>query len=311
METRDRTLRVGPSGAQYELRHGAHRAVITEVGATLRAYTVSGRSILDGFGPDAQCTGARGQTLIPWPNRIRSGRYSWLGEDQQLDLSEPEKHGAIHGLTRWAPWHLIERGEARARFGYVLHASSGWPFVLGCELDYSLDDDGLTVRTSATNLGRGACPYGTGAHPYLKLGEPTIDEAKVQVPAGAYLPVDGVGIPTGRRTVEGTPYDLRRPGTLGELKIDVAFADVRRDSDGRARVRTECRDGTRIALWLDGAYSYIQLYTGDTLPERERRRGLAVEPMTCPPDAFNSGEGLIILQPGESHTGTWGIEVTA
>ena len=284
--------------------------MITEVGATLRTFTSGDRAVLDGWEADEACAGGRGQTLIPWPNRIRGGRYRWRERTYQLDLTEPEVRGAIHGLTRWAPWRVVERSAAHVRLRYVQHACPGWPFVLGAEIDYRLEPTGLTVRTTATNLGTEDCPYGTGAHPYLHAGTPSIDAARVVAPAGRYLPVDEVGIPTGTETVEGTPYDLRRSSQIGDRRLDTAYTDLERDADGRARVRLIRDDGSEITLWLDEAYAYLQLFTGDTLPDVERRRtGLAVEPMTCPPDAFNSGDGLVTLRPGESHTATWGIDL--
>lgn len=300
-----------PSGEQHVIRLGDQEAVITEVGAGLRSYTAGGRPVIDGYGVDERSTGGRGQTLIPWPNRIRSGRYLWQGTTQQLDLSEPEASGAIHGLTRWSPWRRIDQDTHRGRFEYVLHACPGWPFVLGCELSYTLDASGLSVRTAATNLGVDACPYGTGAHPYLRPAAPTIDAALLTVPARVHLPVDGAGIPTAHEAVDGTPFDLRRSSPIGDRRIDVTFTDLEREPDGRARVRLADPRGAGVALWVDEAYPYLQIYTGDDVPEADRRRnGLAVEPMTCPPDAFNSREGLIVLEPGDTATASWGIEPT-
>ncbi|WP_181446940.1 aldose 1-epimerase family protein [Streptomyces sp. NTH33] len=283
--------------------------MITEVGAGLRSYTVDGRRILDGYGPEEACTGARGHSMIPWPNRIRGGRYTWAGKGLQLDLSEPEKLGAIHGLTRWAPWRYLEGAPNLAAFGYVLHACPGWDWVLDCHLEYTLDAEGLTVRTTVTNRSGTACPYATGAHPYLSVGTPTIDTAHCQVPGAVYLPVDDAGIPTGRRPVDGSLYDLRKRQPLGDRHIDVAYTQLRRDADGRARVRLVRGEGRAVTLWVGDAYPYIEVFTGDTLPEADRRRtGLGVEPMTCAPDAFNSGEGLITLEPGQTHQARWGID---
>lgn len=298
-----------PSGRQYEIHLGRQHALLTEVGGALRDYLVDGRPLLDGYGPDEMCTGARGQSLIPWPNRIRAGNYEWEGQRLQLDLSEPEKGGAIHGLTRWRNWELIEHREDTISFGYTLHACQGWPWVLDCRLDYYLGDKGLSVRTTAVNRSPEPCPYGTGAHPYLRLGSEVIDYGLVQVPGRTYLPVDAAGIPTGHASVDGTEYDLRKIQQLGGRHIDVAYTDLLRGADGRARVKLAHPDRAMwVELWVDEGYSYLEIFTGDTLPQPERRRtGMGVEPMTCAPDAFNSGEGLIILHPGESHTCEWGI----
>lgn len=301
-----------PSGRQYEIRCGRQRAVLTEVGGALRDYRWDSRPLIDGYGAEEMCTGARGQPLIPWPNRIRSGRYVWRGESMQLDLSEPEKGGAIHGLTRWANWEVLEQADDRVSFVYTLHACQGWSWVLDCRLDYQLAEEGLTVRTRALNRSPEPCPYGTGAHPYLSPGAPVIDSAFAQVPARTYLPVDEAGIPKGFEQVEGTHYDLQTLQQVGGRSIDVAYTELTRDGDGRARVKLLLPDRSAgVALWVDESYPYIEIFTGDSLPQSGRRRtGLGVEPMTCAPDAFNSGEGLIVLEPGQAHSGTWGITPT-
>lgn len=301
-----------PSGKQYRLTAGEQTVMLTEVGAAIRSYTVGDRPVLDGYDDTERCTGARGQSLIPWPNRVKDGRYSWEQRTQQLDLTEPAKGGAIHGLTRWANWDLVEHTDNRASFRYVLHACPGWSGLLDCRLDYTLEDSGLTVRTTATNIGSGPCPYGTGAHPYLSVGTATINTAHARVPGSVYLPVDDAGIPTGEEPVEGTRYDLRTAQELGDRHIDVAYTNLERDDDGRARVRLALPDGPAVELWTDESYPFLEIFTGDTLQQEERRRtGLGVEPMTCAPNAFNNGNGLITLNPQETHTAHWGINPCA
>lgn len=281
---------------------------LTEVGAGLRTFTADGRHLIDGYPVSERCTGARGHSLIPWPNRIKGGKYRWDGTDYQLDLTEPAVGGAIHGLTRWASWDAVEHDNEHATFRHVLYPRQGWDWVYDCVIEYVLDDSGLTVRTSAMNIGEKAGPYGTGAHPYLTAGTPTIDDVAVSVPASIYLPVDDAGIPTGSKQVEGTKYDLRSPTTMGDRQIDVAYTDLMREPDAKARVRLEAPNLDAVSLWANDAYPYLELYTGDTQPEPRRRTGLGVEPMTCAPDAFNSGHGLITLAPGETHTAEWGIQ---
>ena len=83
---------------------------MVEVGGALRSYVASGHELLDGYGAQERCTAARGQSLIPWPNRLRDGRYSFDGEEHQLPLTEPAKHNAIHGLVRWANWSAAVAG---------------------------------------------------------------------------------------------------------------------------------------------------------------------------------------------------------
>lgn len=295
-----------PSGTQVELVHGDQRAVVVEVGGGLREYAVDGRPVLDGYAAGEMCSSGRGQTLVPWPNRLAGGRYSFAGQDQQLALTEPAKGNAIHGLTRWASWSVAERGPDRVVMAHRLHPQPGYPFQLDCTLDYTLSAAGLTVRTTATNTGDAPAPYGTGAHPYLSPGGGTLDAATVRAPGTRYLPVDDSGIPTGVTDAAGSPYDLRGGRSLDGLVLDHCYTGLERDADGLARV--ELAGEHPVRLWLDAGYPYLQLFTGDTIAPGRRRRGLAVEPMTCPPDAFRSGEGLLVLEPGRAVTTTWGIE---
>jgi aldose 1-epimerase len=295
-----------PSGEQFELRHGDQRAVVVEAGATLREYRRGGDEVIDGFALDAWADGGRGQALIPWPNRIRDGRYEWDGEEHQLEIGEVPSGNAIHGLVRWRSWQPVAHDGDRVVLGTRLLASPGYPFTLALEIGYRLSDAGLEVTVRAENLGAGACPYGVGFHPYLTLGG-RVDDALLQVPAARRLTCDERGIPTGVEAVAGSAYDFREPRAIGRLTLDDCFCELERDGDGRARVTIA--DGRRRAvLWLGDAYGYAMLYSGDTLAPARRRRGLAVEPMTCAPNAFISGDGLVRLEPGGVHVATWGIE---
>jgi galactose mutarotase-like enzyme len=298
-----------PSGDQIELRHGDQRAVVVEVGGALRAYEAGGRALLDGYAEDEMCPSARGQALIPWPNRLRDGSYRFDGEELQLPLTEPGSHNAIHGLVRWEPWTAGDRAPGRVRMEHVLHPRDGYPFTLQLAIEYALGDDGLTVRTTATNTGTRRAPYGAGAHPYLTAGTPVIDPCELRAPGAVRMLTDDRGIPTGEEPVDGTPYDFREPRTLGGLELDTGFAQLQRDADGRARVRLAAPEGgPAVTLWQDEGYAYLMLFTGDSLPDASRRRGgLGVEPMTCAPNAFASGDGLRVLEPGERFSATWGI----
>jgi aldose 1-epimerase len=304
-----RSPTAAPSGLQFTLELGRQAAVVTEVGAGLRRYTVDARDVLDGYAADEMCSGARGQTFIPWPNRIADGRYSFDGAEHQLPLTEPPAGNAIHGLTRWANWHVAQANGHSVRLQLMLRPQPGYPFHLRCELAYRLSGTGLTVETSATNVGPRPCPYATGAHPYLSAGAGTIDALTVRLPADTYYPTDDRGIPVAASAVEDTPFDLRHAQPLGDRAIDNAFTGLRRDDDGWASVVVTTADGVEVTLRMDAAYRYVEIFTGDTLPEVERRRrGLDVEPMTCAPNAFRTGDGLLTLAPGETHTATWELQ---
>ncbi len=295
------------SGEQFELRHGDQRAVVVEVGGGLRRNSVGGRDVLDGYEADEQADGGRGQPLLPWPNRVRDGRYVWDGEVHQLGLSEPALRHAIHGLVRWRNWQVLAWEPSRLTFGLRLFPMSGYPFTLGLTIDYDLSAAGLRVSTQAENLGTRACPYGLGFHPYLTVGA-RIDAARLTVPAERMLMADERLIPVSSEPVADTPYDFRAGREIGPLVLDSCFHDLARGQDGRARVTLSGPDAT-VTLWMGEAYRYVMVYSGDTLSASARRRhALAIEPMSCPPNAFASTESLIRLEPMQTHTAEWGIE---
>lgn len=297
-----------PSGAQVDLHWGDQHATVVEVGGGLREYTVGGRSVLDGYDRTAMCTGGRGQLLVPWPNRIADGRYEYDGETMQLPLSEPVEKHAIHGLTRWASWQLTQPDQATVLASYQLHPQPGYPFTLHCAAAYRLGPDGLTVEVAVTNLSDRAAPVGIGTHPYLHVGDALVDAAQFQMPARTRLVSDRRGIPTGHEDVAGSRYDFRESRPIGDMLLDTAFTDLIRDADGTARVCVRMPDDWQVVLWADHNWPYLQVYTGDTLNVPERRRSVAVEPMTCPPNAFNCPDQPL-LAPAATIGGTWGIQV--
>jgi aldose 1-epimerase len=294
-----------PSGEQYEIAFGDQRVTVVEVGGGLRTYTLGDRDALEGYEVGEMATAGRGQVLMPWPNRLQDGRYEFDGDSHQLPLTEPEHGNAIHGLVRWVSWRAREHEAHRVTLEHVLHPQPGYPFTLELGLEYELSASGLTARTTATNVGDTPCPYGTGAHPYLTIGAP-VDDGVLRVPARTALRSDERGIPIDTVSVEGTELDFRVPRQIAETRLDNGYTDLERDDAGVARVELKSSDGqVAVALWLDEAYPYVMVFTGDR-PDVERRE-LAVEPMTCAPNAFRSRRGLIRLEPGESVTSAWGI----
>ena len=298
---------ISPSGEQIEIAFGDLRATVVEVGGALRTYSAGSRELVDGYGIDEMSSSGRGQVLIPWPNRIQDGSYEFDGQRHQLPIDDVEEQDAIHGLVRWAAWTAGEREPHRVVMEHRLHPRPGYPFSLALAIEYRLSEEGLAVTTTATNAGRVPCPFGSGAHPYLTVGTESVDSLILRAPGRMVLQSDERGIPVGSAAVEGTEFDFRRPRTIGATRLDNAFTELERDDDGLARVRLhDPGGGSELTLWVDESYPYLMLFTGDPLPDVDRR-ALAVEPMTCPPNAFRSGTDLVRLEPGQSFTGRWGI----
>ncbi len=293
---------------QIEIAHGEQRVGVVALGGGLRSYEAGGRELLNGFRPGERPASGRGQVLVPWPNRIEDGSYEFEGKRMQLPLSEPENGNAIHGLVRGATWNLVDHEPDRVVLDYTLEPQPGYPFALGLSIEYALSAAGLTVTTTAWNLSSEDCPYGAGQHPYLTLGTPTIDTLRLQVPGRVVAFSDERGLPVRSAPVDGTEYDFRAAREIGGTVLDNAFTELERDGDGRARVLLDDAAGDAgLTLWVDESYRYLMLYTGDSHPD-VARRGLAVEPMTCPPNAFRTGDSVIRLEPGESIATSWGIE---
>jgi len=300
-----------PSGEQFELAHGEHRATIVEVGGGIRAYSVGDRPVLDPYPREAMCDGVHGAPLIPWPNRLGDGRYSFDGAEHQLALTEPERGNAIHGLLRWRNWAALERASDRVLMGIRLHPMTGWPFPLEVSISYSLADDGLTVETRVRNAGPTPCPFGSGQHPYLSPGAGPLDGCTLEATASTRILVDEQrALPVGREPVDGTEFDFRSPRKIGGLQLDHGFCDLEPDPDGLAWARLSGVDGATVGLWCDRSYSILQLYTADTLAPDRRRCGLAAEPMTCPANALQTGEGIVRLEPGETRVSRWGVRLS-
>jgi aldose 1-epimerase len=305
-----------PSGEQWTIRYGEHEAVVVEVGGGLRSYTHAGRDVVHGYAVDEQCSGGRGQLLMPWPNRVCDGRYAFDGgKTLQLALSEPPRHHAIHGLVRWSLWSVLDRSDESMTVACRLRPQQGWSWSLDLVVAYVLSDDGLTITPQARNVGMTTAPFGFGAHPYLTAGEVHADELTLTVPAATSIDVDERLIPCGTSPVEGTELDYRGGRPIGGAVLDNGFTDLAAESDGRWRISIERPagggddTGARTTLWADAAaFPWAQVFTGDTLAEPQRRTsGVAVEPMTCPADALNSGTGLLSLKPGAECSASWGI----
>jgi aldose 1-epimerase len=250
---------------------------------------------------------ARGQLLMPWPNRIRDGAYRFDERDLQLGLTEPARHNAAHGLARWAAWSTEEHTRTSVSLGYRLMAQAGYPWTLDLTLGYALDDAGLAVTVTATNVTDDPAPFAYGAHPYLTSGSAAVDDDALTLPGSTRLLTDDERkLPTGRAPVAGSSYDFREGRPIADTVVDHAFTDLSRDPDGLARVTLRSPGGAGVELWADEHFAWLQAYTGDDQPTGART-ALAVEPMTAPPDAFNSGDDLVVLQPGATFSARWGI----
>lgn len=285
--------------------------MITEVGGGLRAFTVAGVPYVETYPADADkpplgC----GAVLVPWPNRVAGAHWDFHGEPQHLVATEPDRGNAIHGLVRHAAWRVTAHESARIALAADIAAAPanpGWPVALATEIEYALAADGLTVTHTVRNTGDRPVPFGVGTHPYPRAGLAPRDDCSLQLAGSTVLPLDpGTMIPTGpAQPVDGTALDFRAPRPLAGAALDTPFGGCVPAADGLVHHRLTAPDGSGVELWADPDFRWVQAFTPDYFPERGSV--IAIEPMTCPPDALNSGTDLITVAPGESWSGRWGL----
>jgi aldose 1-epimerase len=309
------------SGTQHALRAGDYEAVIASVGASLRSLTFDGRDLTVPFDADEVRPSYRGATLAPWPNRIVDGRFTFAGVPRQVPLTEPARRQALHGLAGWLDYEAIDKGPSHVTLTAAIVPQTGYPWRVVVETTFTLDADGLTQTVTGRNESTDAAPWGTGPHPYLVAGAGHVDDWTLDLPAADVLAVTPDRLsPIGLRAVDADDperFDFRTVRRIGTVEIDHAYTGLSRDADGRATVRVTDPAGAGVEMVWDAACPWVQIHTSDKgVGKPGHRTGLAVEPMTCAPDAFNAGSydfdtGLIVLEPGESATASWRIAAIA
>ena len=297
------------TGTQYEISRAGARAVIGSLAGAIRHYSVQGTELFQSYPDSAIPPSANGVLLAPWPNRVADGRWILNGDPQQLDITEPSRGHASHGLLRNTGYSVLAQEQASVSLAAEIFPQHGYPFHLLHTVRYSLDDDGgLRVRQELANRGSEPAPVALGAHPFLRLGEVPTEDLVLTVAAGTRLTTDERLIPNGRQE-PSADTDLRRGRRVGGLDLDSAYTDLERtgtETDGAAYRHTlSAPDGRTVSLWTGPECGYVHVFVTDKFPGQDC--AVALEPMTAPANALNSGEGLVWLPPGETFAMQWGI----
>jgi len=303
---------------EITLTHGDWHLVVSPYGASLRGLSRRGadgslEEVVTGYAGAAGKVGGQGDVLIPFPGRIAAGKYTFEGQVYQMEISDKEGPNAIHGFLRHVLWESEQSTESEITFttGLAADAHPGYPFTLAARVTYRLEGGGLTCEFALGNLGETAAPVAAGFHPYFAAGSALIDTDTLSVPSESYLEFDDALIPTGRvLPVNETDLDFRQAHKISGTVFNTCYCSPERGPDGLARVTLSAPSARSLTVWMDTAFEYVVLYSGDPLPESHRRRSLAIEPMTCGSDAFNHPAwGLVSLEPGETFSGAWGVSV--
>lgn len=293
-----------PTGIQIHLHRGANTAQIAQVGASLRGLTVGGVDLIARYPENIPTPSCSGVVLAPWPNRVRDGLWNDDGTAQQLSISEPKLHNASHGLLRFTAYE-IELTDAAATLRATIHPQTGFPYEIDTAVTYALTDAGIEVTHGLTNRSDAAAPAALGTHPFITIGDVDAHDLVLTVPARTQFDTDERMLPTG---TSPAPSALRDGVRLGDITLDTGFTDLDRDADGAVRHRLTAPDGRRVTLWQGAGFDFVQVYTTTGYPGHEL--AVAIEPMTAPADALNSGLGIRRLAPGETWSLTWGIELS-
>jgi aldose 1-epimerase len=298
------------TGTPIALELGDVRAELGTVAALLRSLTVGGAALVEHTPPDQTPAFGNGIVLVPWPNRVRDARWTLDGESQQLDITEVARGGALHGLLRFTDYDVREQTPDAATLGALIAPQHGWPFILDTWVRYALTPDGITVTHGVRNLSARSAPWAVGTHPFLRVGDAPVEQLTLTAPAATYFVVDERLNPTSEDPVTA-PVDLRTPRVVGDLELDTAYGSLAHANAGDGRGDSAwliAPDGARTTLWQDLDWGYLQVFTTDSFPRAGAfGRAVAVEPMTAPPDALNSGQSLIWLDPDATWEGSWGL----
>ena len=306
------------TGTQYALSlqtpQGRATATITEVAAGIREYALNGIDLVEGFAAESVPPLGAGTVLVPWPNRIRDAIWTQDGVRHLLNITEPAQMNAIHGLLAHTAYRLVARSEHEVTLAATVYPQAGYPYQLDTTVGYTLTAEGLAVTHTIRNVGAASAPVALGTHPYLKIGDVPTGDLTLRLNASSHIDVDHRLNPVGVSAVDGTRFDLRAGARVADLHLDDGFGGVL-VQNGRGEHSLTAPDGRRVTLWGDASMAYVQAFTPRNFPVRagestQLGQAVAIEPMTAPADAFNSGQGLTWLAPGEDWTVRWGITPT-
>lgn len=246
----------------------------------------------------------KGAKLVPYPNRVAFGKYSFNNINYQLPINH-EMH-SIHGLVYDKKLSLVNQQateeDVSIELQYIYDKEyKGYPFSFKLNIFYTFSEEGLTLSTRIENIDKNEIPVADGWHLYFKVAN-KIDECLFKIPSSETLALDETLIPTGKINKQEKYIHFSK---IEGDNFDTCFVLPGKKSILSAELYDIIED-IRVVAWQESGnkkYNYMQVYSP---PNRET---LAIEPMTCEPNALNSGKGLIVLKPGEVFDATCGVKL--
>ncbi len=266
--------------------------------------------VLDSYQTDAELmetigNSFKGSFLFPFPNRVDGGKYQFKGKQYQLNVNFSNENNAIHGLLFDKKFvktsETIDQHNCTLVLSHSDNNLPGYPFAFRIDIVYTLNQQSeLSICTRITNTGDQNMPAGIGWHPYLTLGC-KVDELKLSFPAAEKYITNQRMLPTGEHNAYN---DFTKLKQIDNNRFDTCFKVA--TNTGHAETIL-CNSNLKggIKVWQKtgpNQYNFLQLYTPD------QRQSIAIEPMTCLPNAFNINSEFLDLPPGSSHEVEWGIK---
>jgi aldose 1-epimerase len=264
-------------------------------GATLNSLYLKNENRLYGYelNKTIDFSDSRSSFLFPFPNRIRDGKYTFDGKNYHFPVNEPAKNNAIHGFLNEQIFDLVHfrsnenNIEIKLTYQY-LGDREYYPFPFSVEVTYLFYQSNLVVNFRVTNTGVNRMPSGFGWHPYFKSAEYRVDDIVLKLPELQEIELDLRSIPVGTKR----KYDhFNKPNPVNKSEFDSLY-ELKQLKEGLWWRYPS--DKLKMEMIYDEAIIYLQLYTPSN------RQSIAIEPMTCTIDAFNSGLGLNVLSPEDN-----------
>ncbi len=267
-------------------------------------------SVIDGYITEAEAkqnAGYRSSKLMPFPNRLCDGKYTFDQKKYQCDISRPQEAHAIHGLWHSTKMQVIKlKSTEKKATLHLLHTykggDNGYPFKCTILYKYRLSNKGFRCTTEVLNEGKTPMPFGDGWHPYFKLDSPSIDDLEMITPPVRYLVNNNRNVPTGELV---SFLDFFQGASLAQTNLDHGFKLLQSNGKAKTILRNPLTK-TAIKIWQQAGeqqYDYLQIYTPND------RKTIAIEPMTCAANAFNNNLGTIIIAPKETWTSKYGVAI--
>ncbi len=281
--------------------------VVSSQGACVLDIQFDNLSILDGCKTPIELdlnNWGKSAILLPFPNRLNTGQYTWQNQSYQFNINDAQNNNAIHGFAMDKSMDIteIELDNQKAMI-HCMYQYDGnleaYPFPFSFSAKFRITDEmTFEVTFQIRNESSTPLPMGMGWHPYFQLSE-KLDDMELHFSGCQLIGLDDRMIPTGKRY----DYDeFEQARKIRSTVLDNCFS-IKDIAQSPFKLSLKGDKGT-IQYWQETGsdkFNFIQLFTPP------QRQALAIEPMTCNVDAFNNGEGLIRLEPGQEREAKFGI----